>query len=127
MEIATMILSGLALLAATVCLILLIQEKKRNEKRNTAMVNLIEHYFNSSMTTLEGIRGCVVMFNTSVTNMSSRVKDLEEGISPDYNEAVAAKKAVDDFNQGISGILGFDPVAEARKQREKIVKGGEFG
>jgi hypothetical protein len=114
-------------LAATVCLILLIQEKKRNEKRNTAMVNLIEHYFKSSMTTLEGIKGCVVMFNTSVTNMSSRVKDLEDGISPDYNEAVAAKKAVDDFNQGISGILGFDPVAEARKQREKIIKGGEFG
>ena len=36
MEIVTMILSGLALLAASVCLILLIQEKKRNQKRNTA-------------------------------------------------------------------------------------------
>ena len=45
MEIATMILSGLALLAATVCLILLIQEKKRNQKRNTALCDLLREEF----------------------------------------------------------------------------------
>lgn len=119
MEIATMILSGLALLAASVCLILLIQEKKRNQKRNTALVNLIDNYFTRSMTTLEGVRGCVVMFNTTVTEMNSRVKKLEEGISPDYNEALAAKQAVDDFNMGISAILNFDPMAAVKKSREE--------
>jgi hypothetical protein len=119
MEIVTMILSGLALLAASVCLILLIQEKKRNQKRNTALVNLIDNYFTRSMTTLEGVRGCVVMFNTTVTEMNSRVKKLEEGISPDYNEAVAAKQAVDDFNMGISAILNFDPMAAMKKSREE--------
>jgi hypothetical protein len=119
MEIVTMILSGLALLAASVCLILLIQEKKRNQKRNTALVNLIDNYFTRSMTTLEGVRGCVVMFNTTVTEMNSRVKKLEEGISPDYNEALAAKQAVDDFNMGISAILNFDPMAAMKKSREE--------
>jgi hypothetical protein len=119
MEIVTMILSGLALLAASVCLILLIQEKKRNQKRNTALVNLIDNYFTRSMTTLEGVRGCVVMFNTTVTEMNSRVKKLEEGISPDYNEALAAKQAVDDFNMGISAILTFDPMTAVKKSREE--------
>ena len=119
MEIVTMILSGLALLAASVCLILLIQEKKRNQKRTTALVNLIDNYFTRSMTTLEGVRGCVVMFNTTVTEMNSRVKKLEEGISPDYNEALAAKQAVDDFNMGISAILNFDPMAAMKKSREE--------
>lgn len=119
MEIVTMILSGLALLAASVCLILLIQEKKRNQKRNTALVNLIDNYFTRSMTTLEGVRGCVVMFNTTVTEMNSRVKKLEEGISPDYNEALAAKQAVDDFNIGLSAILNFDPMAAMKKSREE--------
>jgi hypothetical protein len=119
MEIVTMILSGLALLAASVCLILLIQEKKRNQKRNTALVNLIDNYFTRSMTTLEGVRGCVVMFNTTVTEMNSRVKKLEEGISPDYNEALAAKQAVDDFNMGISAILNFDPMTAVKKSREE--------
>lgn len=37
MEIITMILSGLALLAAVLCLILILREKKRNEKRNAAI------------------------------------------------------------------------------------------
>ena len=119
MEIVTMILSGLALLAASVCLILLIQEKKRNQKRNTALVNLIDNYFTRSMTTLEGVRGCVVMFNTTVTEMNGRVKKLEEGISPDYNEALAAKQAVDDFNIGLSAILNFDPMAAMKKSREE--------
>jgi hypothetical protein len=119
MEIVTMILSGLALLAASVCLILLIQEKKRNQKRNTALVNLIDNYFTRSMTTLEGVRGCVVMFNTTVTEMNSRVKNLEKGISPDYNEALAAKQAVDDFNVGLSAILNFDPMAAMKKSREE--------
>ena len=119
MEIVTMILSGLALLAASVCLILLIQEKKRNQKRNTDLVNLIDNYFTRSMTTLEGVKGCVVMFNTTVTEMNSRVKKLEEGISPDYNEALAAKQAVDDFNMGISAILNFDPMTAMKKSREE--------
>lgn len=119
MEIVTMILSGLALLAASVCLILLIQEKKRNQKRNTDLVNLIDNYFTRSMTTLEGVKGCVVMFNTTVTEMNSRVKKLEEGISPDYNEALAAKQAVDDFNMGISAILNFDPMTAVKKSREE--------
>ena len=36
---------------------------------------------------------------------------------PDYEAALSAAKAVNDFNMGISGILSFDPIAAARKQR----------
>jgi hypothetical protein len=43
MLIIAIIMSGLALLAATVCLILLIQEKKRNQKRNAALIDYVDN------------------------------------------------------------------------------------
>lgn len=127
MEIVTMILSGLALLAASVCLILLIQEKKRNQKRNTALCNLLRTEFeqviayigefkrnsrNDFAEVFGKLDGIVMLFN-------KRIEDLEKGISPDYNEALAAKQAVDDFNMGISAILNFDPMTAMKKSREE--------
>lgn len=47
-----------------------------------------------------------------------RLRDLEAGVIPDYAAARQAAEAVDSFNQGLSNILGFDPMAEARKARE---------
>lgn len=135
------IMSGLALLAATVCLILLIQEKKRNQKRNTALCDLLRAEFdqviayigefkvnsrNDFAETFGKLDGIALKLDQIVLAFGKRIDDLEKGISPDYNEAVAAKKAVDEFNQGLSGILGFDPVVAARRQREKNHKGGEI-
>ena len=127
MEIVTMILSGLALLAASVCLILLIQEKKRNEKRNTAALQYADAAAQKVLILAknEAHAASETAYKNACERFEKRVADLENGISPDYNEAVAAKKAVDEFNQGLSGILGFDPVVAARRQREKNHKGGE--
>jgi len=127
MEIVTMILSGLALLAASVCLILLIQEKKRNQKRNTAALQYADAAAQKVLVLAknEAHAASEAAYKNACERFEKRVADLENGISPDYNEAVAAKKAVDEFNQGLSGILGFDPVVAARRQREKNHKGGE--
>lgn len=105
-----MITSGLALLAAGVCLYLLMQEKKRNEKRNAALIALIDKERES--------------VDKAMAEIRENVQKLTDGISPDYNEALKAKNAVDEFNLGLSSILGFDPLEEAKKQREKRMVGG---
>lgn len=134
MELIAIIFSGLALLAAIVCLILLIQEKKRNQKRNTALCNLLRAEFdqviacigefkvcsrNDFAATFEKLDGITLKLDQFVLDFSKRIGDLEKGISPDYNEALAAKQAVDDFNMGISAILNFDPMAAVKKSREE--------
>ena len=121
MEIVTMILSGLALLAASVCLILLIQEKKRNQKRNTAALQYADAAAQKVLILAknEANAAAEAAYKNALEQFEKRVSDLEKGISPDYNEALAAKQAVDDFNMGISAILNFDPMAAMKKSREE--------
>lgn len=121
MEIVTMILSGLALLAASVCLILLVQEKKRNQKRNTAALQYADAAAQKVLTLAknEANAAAEAAYKNACEQFEKRVSDLEKGISPDYNEALAAKQAVDDFNMGISAILNFDPMAAVKKSREE--------
>ena len=48
-----------------------------------------------------------------------RLKALEDGLVPDFEEAKAAAKAVNDFNKGISAIMGYDPFEARRKAQEE--------
>lgn len=106
MAITALIISGFALLAAGVCLCLLVREKKRNEKRNAALLTYIS-------------KECEAVSTAAIKAMSARVENLEKGIVPDYEKAMAAANSVNDFNSGITNILGFDPYDALRSQREK--------
>ena len=123
MLIIAIIMSGLALLAATVCLILLIQEKKRNQKRNTALIDYVDNTIVDEKN--------AILFNlreeiyAECNKLIVRIENLEKGIVPDFEEAKQAARAVDDFNKGLSNILGFDPMASLQKEREKAQYGGE--
>lgn len=55
----------------------------------------------------------------STEDVLRRVENLEKGIVPDFEQAKAAAQAVDNFNAGLSGILGFDPIETARRQRKE--------
>ena len=117
MAITALIISGFALLAAGVCLCLLVREKKRNEKRSAAMCNLISKE-------CEAVSKAAGLYTdetvtAAINGMSARVENLEKGIVPDYEKALAAANAVNDFNSGITNILGFDPYNSLRTQREK--------
>lgn len=153
MEIITMILSGLALLAAVLCLILILREKKRNEKRNAAMADLfciecsecaadIRNYLTDLsgniqpvmdanafrlQKMIEILQSIAPVLNAAVSTLSEckgRIENLEQGIVPDYNEALQAKKSVDLFNEGIANILNYNPMEAARKAREERQFGG---
>lgn len=108
MQIVCMILCGLALLAAIFDLILLRKEKKRNEKRNAAMVQLYQKEHDTLDKQIWAVRDVLV----------ERLDKLEAGVMPDYEAARQAAEAVDEFNQGLSNILGFDPMEAARKSRQ---------
>ena len=61
----------------------------------------------------------------SLRKLSDRVGVLEQGLAPDYEAAKEAVKSVNDFNRGISGILGFDPMEAVKKSRQNERMGGE--
>lgn len=61
----------------------------------------------------------------SLRKLSDRVGVLEQGLVPDYEAAKEAVKSVNDFNLGISGILGFDPLEAAKKSRQAERMGGD--
>ena len=150
MELIPIIFSGLALLAASVCLILLLQEKKRNQKRNAALTDLLRMEFDQVIThigefgrngtadhteiieSLNGIADVLKSLAPAVQEVASalcdhkgRIEDLEKGVVPDYNEAVKAKDAVDNFSRDIANLLNFDPLAAAREARNSRRRGGE--
>lgn len=117
MELITMIFSGLALLAATMCLCLTVQEKKRNQKRNAAALSYVDE-------TVETVKSETVAYVAQFAkDFDSRMERLEKGIVPDYEQALAAANAVNDFNRGISNILGYDPSEAIKAQREKERQG----
>lgn len=63
--------------------------------------------------------------NTVEHDLGARVESLEHGVVPDFEEAKRAAEAVNDFNKGLSAIMNFDPMAEAKRARnEENAKGG---
>lgn len=143
MEMIALMLSGLALLAAGVCLCLLMQEKKRNQERNVAMLNYVQVECEALSDRMErNLSGLEKNMDGKCSNLVSelqnrllqeiysedkkicvRVENLEKGIIPDYEKATAAVNAVNDFNQGISNLLNYDPVSALAAQRERERQG----
>jgi vacuolar-type H+-ATPase subunit D/Vma8 len=139
MEMIALIVSGLALLAAGVCLYLLMQEKKRNQERRATMCDYADNNMvESKEYTDDAVEVCERAFDERIFALQNRllqeiysenkkiyarVENLEKGIIPDYEKATAAVNAVNDFNQGISNLLNYDPVSALAAQREKERQG----
>lgn len=67
----------------------------------------------------------MVAFEKEISDIQKRLHNLEQGVVPDYNEALAAKNAVDEFSKGLSAILNYDPIDAYRKEQERNKYGGE--
>jgi hypothetical protein len=103
MEILAIVMSSLALLAAAYNAMNNVRERKRNQKQNTALLKHTE---------------------LLIKPVAEKVANLEKGIVPDFEKAREAANAVNEFNDGITGILGFDP-HEALKKLRSDNFGGE--
>ena len=124
MALITMIFSGLALLAAIMCLFLTVQEKKRNQKRNAAALSYVDETVETVKSeTVAYVAQFAKDFDSRMKRLDEGMERLEKGIVPDYEQALAAANAVNDFNRGISNILGYDPSEALKAQREKERQG----
>lgn len=122
------IMSSLALLAALIGIGFTFSERKRNQKRNT---DLMRHAENVARNVADGLTEHIKSMQANIeelanktTALQDKLTQLENGVIPDYEKAKEAAKAVNDFNAGITGILGFDPYAALQAQRDKD-RGGE--
>ena len=145
MIIVCIILSGLALLAAVANIILFCVEKKRREHWEKTMTNYVtaeasaatkaaeiftkEHVaamaeqadlkntaFYESLS--KHIDDTFEIYRKDMAMIARDVEGLKNGIMPDYEMAMEAAKAVNNFNAGIANIMNFDPIDVARKQRQ---------
>lgn len=115
----SMILSGLALLAAITSLALTVRNEKRSQKRKTDLVN----YVDAGCKAASGAAG--IYTDGQAKKLTARIEKLEQGITPDYEQARVAADAVNSFNQGITNLLGYDPFDALQAKREKEAGGSE--
>lgn len=50
---------------------------------------------------------------------TAKIADLEQGVIPDFEMARKAADEVNRFNEGIAGILGFDPFEAMKRNRRE--------
>ena len=141
MIIACIVLSGLALLAAGTNLILFFVEKKRGAARQQAMLDYVDKLCDSTIDENEEyVKEFVAKFfdkerecfktenNAFFVEFSKTIGDrfeqhqteidkLKSGVVPNYEAALAAANAVNDFNTSLSAIMNYDPIAAAKARR----------
>lgn len=115
------ILGSLALLTAAANTILILYEKKRSQERNTALMQ----YADTGRRDLASqVKAYKEHADAGWSELAEKVSKLEKGMMPDYEKARDAAQAVNSFHDGITGILGFDPMEALKRQRERD-RGGE--
>lgn len=120
MENIALVLSSLALLAATVSVIIAVTERKRSQKRNTAQ---LQH---TDVAVKAVAKDSKQQLCDMEKRLESRLAALEKGVVPDYEKAKEAADAVNSFNAGITGILGYDPYSALQAQRDRENRGEQM-
>ena len=125
MVIAAIILSSLALAAATGSMVLTLREKKRNLQRNAAQMAYAENVGSDTFQkAVAAALDSTDALGRQIKQQGEEIEELRKGIVPDFEKAKAAAQAVNDFNSGITGILGFDPYDALKAARAKESGGG---
>ena len=133
MIIACIILSCLALLTAAANIILFFIEKKRTNQRHKVLLDYIRSECEITLKAAEGNTDAAMdrfaechrnvleelsqKYEERFTRQQSDIDNLKSGACPDYEKALAAANAVNDFNAGLCAIGNVDPIAAARTQR----------
>ena len=67
----------------------------------------------------DGLTDCRNTLLRQNQSVEKRLSDLEKGICPDYDAAIAAKESVDRFSEGIMNILCYGNPAAPKEKKEK--------
>lgn len=128
MIVICIVISSLALLAATVSVIITVMERKRNQERNAAMLQYVDKSIGRAIKELgdcaQRFEADKISYMREIENqVIPRIEALENGAVPDYEKAKEAANAVNNFNAGITGILGYDPYSALQAQRDRENRG----
>ena len=70
--------------------------------------------FNERLKNFNGtVNGCF-------ESVEKRLSDLENGICPDYDAAIAAKESVDRFSEGVMNILCYGNPGPPKEKKEEV-------
>ena len=70
--------------------------------------------FNERLKNFDGtVNGCF-------ESVEKRLSDLENGICPDYDAAIAAKESVDRFSEGVMNILCYGNPSPPKDKKEDV-------
>lgn len=133
MIIVCIVLSSLALLAAVVNITLILVDKKREPMRRQALLDYIDNvadgtleeadeyikqrFAKESEARKEENAALAYEIDKRFERQQAEIQKLKAGAEPDYQQAMAAAKAVNDFNSSIISIMNFDPIEVARRNR----------
>lgn len=120
----TLIIAAI-LLAILVATMLLLQREKRNSSLAWQAVRDLEGKLERTKEVstaafkeaTDAVKAAIDIAD-EVRKLRTRVKELEAGVVPGFEEAKAAVKAVNDFNVGLSAIMGYDPMQAMKKSRD---------
>lgn len=119
MEMIALMLSGLALLAAGVCLCLLMREKKRNQERKAVLLDFIHAEVKAAVN--EAVKAA-----DSPERMEAVRKAAEEIVAQAVDnvcEKISGAYTGNNFGLGINSIMNYDPHAALAVQRERERQG----
>lgn len=136
MQILILFLAALAVVLAGAALILVVQERrynrefmtavdqrfkgmaKVNEKSKTALLQYVDEGDKKVNSRIDKAYVALKAVNDKTKKHDTRITDLEHGVVPDYETARKAADEFNKFNEGIAGILGYDPLEALKKSRE---------
>lgn len=137
MQMFILFLIALAVVLAGAALILVVQERrynreftaavdqrlkgmaKVNKESKTALLQYVDEGDKKANARIDKAYVALKAVNDRAKENANHIKDLEQGVIPDYESARKAADEFNKFNEGIAGILGFDPLEAMKKSRQE--------
>lgn len=137
MQILILFLAALAVVLAGAALTLVLQERrynrefaaavdqrfkgmaKVNKESKTALLQYVDEGDKKANARIDKAYVALKAVNDRSKKNTNRISDLEQGVVPDYESARKAADEFNKFNEGIAGILGFDPLEAMKKSRQE--------
>lgn len=134
MEIVSMILLAVMVLAMIAMFVLFFLEKRRSNQRYMAMLQYVDRSAESVDTNcIDATRDLIDQYakkimdeilhsvNQTINEQDVKVQEQLQTLLLDYSQAQAAADRINDFGASLANIFDYDPVKAIQKGRKKEV------
>ena len=132
MELVSMVLLAVNMLALMVLSVLFLREKQRSNQRYQAMLGYVDRYAEDVNANCDDsaknlidqyaskIREDVLRsVNESLNQQNSKIQEQLENLVLDYAQAQSAASRINDFGASLASIFDYDPLKAIQKSRNK--------